>query len=114
MIRRWLPYIALAAATIALLVSIAVFVRLNEQDEKLNDSRVEQTAQGCRERNEEREIFRSQLHRQLAQTMRIPARLIEEFGVTKPEALAGIRRQISELQPLDCTARVDAVRDTLD
>ena len=114
MIRRALPFVAILASTLAIVVAMVVYLRLDRQDEKLNGNRVEQTRQSCRERNEERRIFRANFTRQLEQTRLVPAGAFEVFNVTKAEAIARLKESRAAFHPLDCRARVDAVRDTLD
>lgn len=114
MIRRWLPIVSLLASTVAVVVALVVYVKLADQDERINGNRVVQTRQSCRERNVERAALRGTFSTQRQQTRRVPAEAFAQFGVTKREALARLNDAISEFHRLDCKARVAAVRDTLD
>ena len=81
---------------------------------RINDNRVEQTRQSCRERNEERTILRENFRTQRQQTRKVPAAAFAQFGVSKQEALARLDGAIREFHRLDCGERVRAVRDALD
>lgn len=130
MTNGWRATISLALVLSAgsLFVSGLVFKHANSQDSDITGNRVEQTRQGCRERNVERFLLRRKfaaplienLRTQRAQTREVPDAALEQFGVTKREAIdslngsiRGFKKAKQALHPLDCKARVRDVRDTL-
>lgn len=118
-------------AVAILLVLMAVLFAVNQGTAgDINQNRVEQTRKSCRERNEERALFRDKFARPLVryfegqrkQTERVPPAAFVQFRpITKAEALGrldrvvrGVKDARRELRPLNCKARVKAVRDSLD
>lgn len=128
---HWLPerwYRDLWLFLISIIVAVGVF-NADNLAEDIQSSRVEQTGKACHERNAERKLFRDNLTAPLVtyfkgqrkQTEELPPAVFVQFDVAKPVALRRIDKVIAglvtaelELAPLNCKARVQAVRDTLD
>lgn len=129
---RWLPerwYRDVWLLLISVVVVLAAF-NADSLAERIQTSRVDQARQSCRERNEERALFRDKLTDPLVryfkgqrkQTERIPRAAFEQFRpITKKQALARVDRAVRglkdarrELHPLNCRARARAVRNAAD
>lgn len=130
MIWRWLVLTGLLLSVFAAGLAIGLYYKSATTDGKITDNRVEQTLKSCRERNEERALFRDKFARPLVryfkgqrtQTERVPPAAFEQFRpITRAEALGrldkavrGLKDARHELRPLNCKARAAAVRDSLD
>lgn len=105
----------LVGAVVALTLLCAVLVNgQRKQTTRINDNRVQQTRQGCEERNEERAILRTYFADQVKQTKALPESAFKLFEVEKDTALNRLEGYVTSLSPLNCGAKVQAVRDAID